>query len=192
MFVQVIEAEVADRARLRIQFDRWVKELAPGATGWLGSTAGVAEDGTFFAAARFESAEAAKANSDRPEQGAWWEETSQCLEGDVRFADCRAVDIVGKRGGSDDAGFVQVIRGRGDRQAMLAATKGMASFFARLRPDVLGTYVAWEGDDRFTQLVYFTSEEEARAGEQRREILMPAVESHRFINLSDLWFATAG
>ena len=167
MFVQVIEGEVGDRAKLHRQFDKWVKELAPGATGWLGHTAGVADDGTFFAAVRFESVDAAKANSDRPEQGAWWEETSQWLEGDVRFADCGAVDTVGKRGGSDDAGFVQVIRGRGDRKAMLAATKGKGSFFARLRPDVLGAYLAWEGADRFTQLVYFTSETEAREGEQR-------------------------
>ncbi len=192
MFVQVIEAEVGDRARLRLQFDKWVNELASGATGWLGHTAGVANDGTFFAAARFESADVAKANSERPEQGAWWEETTQWLDGDVRFADCGAVDIVGKRGGSDDAGFVQVIRGRGDRPAMLAATKGMASFFARLRPDVLGTYIAWESEDRFTQLVYFTSEAEAREGEQRCEILMPAVQFNRFIDLSDLWFASAG
>lgn len=192
MFVQVIEAEVGDRARLRLQLDKWVKELAPGASGWLGHTAGVADDGTFFAAARFESADAAKANSDRPEQGAWWEETSQWLDGDARFADCGAVDTVGKIGASNDAGFVQVIRGRGDRQAMLAATKGMESFFARLRPDVLGAYIAWESEDRFTQLVYFTSETEAREGERRREILMPAVEFNRFINLSDLWFASAG
>jgi hypothetical protein len=190
MFVQVIEGKVGDRDKLRSQLDRWLKQLAPGATGWLGHTAGVAPDGIFFAAVRFQSAEAAKANSERPEQGAWWEETTQCLEGDVRFADCEDVDTLGSRGGSDDAGFVQVIQGQGDRQAMLAASKGLEGFFARLRPDVLGAYVAWEGEGRFTQLVYFTSEAAAREGERRREIRISAVQFDRFINLSEPWLAT--
>ena len=191
MFVQVIEAKVADRERLRSQIDKWVKELAPGAQGWLGHTAGVASDGTFFAAVRFESADAAKANSDRPEQGTWWEETTQCLQGDVRFADCEEVDTIAVSGGSDDAGFVQVLHGRGDRQAMLAAAEGRARFFSRVRPDVLGAYVAWEGEGRFTQLVYFTSEAAAREGERRREVVMSAVQFDRFIDLTEPWLASA-
>ena len=191
MFVQVIEGKVSDADKLRRQIDTWLTQLAPGATGWLGHTAGVAPDGTFFAAVRFESADAAKANSDRPEQGAWWEETARCIEGDVRFADCATVDTIGSSGGSDDAGFVQVIQGRGDRDAMLAAAKGLAGMFARMRPDVLGTYLAWEGEGRFTQLVYFTSEAEAREGERRRAIVMSAVQFDRFIDLTEPWVASA-
>ena len=191
MFVQVIEAKVADRDRLRSQIDKWLTELAPGATGWLGHTAGVASDGTFFAAVRFESAEVAKANSDRPEQAAWWEETAQCLDGEVRFADCPDVDTIGITDGSDDAGFVQVIHGRGDREAMLAASKGRERFLARVRPDVLGAYVAWEGEGRFTQLVYFTSEAAAREGEQQREVVMSAIQFDQFIDLTEPWFASA-
>jgi hypothetical protein len=186
-----MEGSVGDRDRLRSQLDTWSKELAPGATGWLGHTAGVAPDGTFFAAVRFESADAAKANSDRPEQGEWWNKTAQCLESDVRFADCADVDTLGKRGGSDDAGFVQVIQGRGDRQAMLTASRGRQEFFARVRPDVLGSYVAWEAPGRFSQLVYFTSEAAAREGEQRSEIVMSAVQFDRFIDLPDPWLVSA-
>ena len=191
MFVQVIEGKVGDRDALQGQLDKWLKELAPGAAGWLGSTAGVAPDGAFFAAVRFESADAAKANSDRPEQGAWWRETAQCFEGEVRFADCRDVDRVGVRAGSDAAGFVQVIEGRGDRLAMLAASRGLEGFFARMRPDVLGSYIAWESEGRFIQLVYFTSEDAAREGEQRCEIVMSAVEFDRFIDLTEPWLASA-
>ena len=200
MFVQLIEAKVGDRDKLRSQLDKWLKDLAPGAAGWLGSTAGVAPDGTFFAAVRFESADAAKANSDRPEQGAWWEETTQCLEGDVRFADCTEVDTL-VTGGSDDARFVQVIQGHGDRQAMLAASEGLEEFFARVRPDILGGYVAWEGEGRFFQVIYFTSEADAREGEKRRETspedterfnrLMSVVQWDRFIDLPDPWLASA-
>ena len=65
MFVQVIEGRVADREALHRQMDRWHAELRPGATGFLGSTAGVADDGRALCFARFESAAAAQANSSR-------------------------------------------------------------------------------------------------------------------------------
>jgi hypothetical protein len=68
VFVQVIQGQVADAAKVRAAMDRWGQELAPGARGWLGSTAGVTEDGRFIALARFESEEAARRNSGRPEQ----------------------------------------------------------------------------------------------------------------------------
>ncbi len=68
MFVQVITGRTSKAAELRAAFDRWMTELSPGAKGWLGSTAGVTEDGRFVALARFESEAAAQRNSDRPEQ----------------------------------------------------------------------------------------------------------------------------
>ena len=39
VFVQVIQGQVADAAKVRAALDRWGQELAPGASGWLGSTA---------------------------------------------------------------------------------------------------------------------------------------------------------
>ncbi|HZC25534.1 MAG TPA: hypothetical protein VE287_00840, partial [Actinopolymorphaceae bacterium] len=70
MFVQVMQGHVDDPAALKAAVDRWMTDLAPTATGWLGSTAGVAKDGTAVAMVRFESAAAARANSERPEQSA--------------------------------------------------------------------------------------------------------------------------
>src|ERR1700747_4456 len=67
MFVQVIQGHVSDAAQARAQLDRWAEEVAPGAVGWLGSTSGVTDDGRLVALARFESDEAARPNSDRPE-----------------------------------------------------------------------------------------------------------------------------
>src|SRR3712207_6106901 len=64
MFVQVIEGQTNDAGALRSQFGKWDREVKAGATGFLGSTAGVSEDGTFVAMARFESEEAARTNSD--------------------------------------------------------------------------------------------------------------------------------
>ena len=49
MFVQVIQGNVSDAARVRALLDRWVAEVAPGAVGWLGSTSGVTDDGRLVA-----------------------------------------------------------------------------------------------------------------------------------------------
>ena len=81
MFVQVIQGQVADAEQARAALDRWARELAAGATGWLGSTAGVTKDGRFVALVRFEFAEAARRNSDRPEQDRWWADTSTVFSG---------------------------------------------------------------------------------------------------------------
>ena len=92
MFVQVIEGRVSDREGLHRQMDKWMGDLRPGATGFLGSTAGVTDDGYGIAFARFESAAAAKTNSERPEQGRWWAETEKCFAGEVTFTDSEDVE----------------------------------------------------------------------------------------------------
>ena len=165
MFVQVIKGKARDEAGLRKQFERWAEELKPGAEGFLGSTGGRAGDGTFITVARFDSEEAARRSSDRPEQGKWWAETEPFLE-DVTFTDCTEVDeILG--GGSDDAGFVQVMQGRvTDVEKARSMGREMEPELRKARPDVLGGIVAWHGDgDGFTQVIYFESEAAARKGE---------------------------
>ncbi|HSV66461.1 MAG TPA: hypothetical protein VLJ59_11220 [Mycobacteriales bacterium] len=111
MFVQVVQGRVSDAAEVRAALDRWFEELAPGTTGWLGTTAGVSDDGVFVALARFESEDAARRGGDRPEQHQWRMEVAKLFSGEVTYHDCRQVVTFG-RGGSDDAGFVQVIQGR--------------------------------------------------------------------------------
>ena len=49
MFIQVIQGKVADAEGLRAAMDRWGRDLQPGATGWLGTTGGITDDGTFVA-----------------------------------------------------------------------------------------------------------------------------------------------
>ena len=93
MFIQVIKGHVADAAPVRAHLERWVAEVAPGAEGWLGSTAGVTDDGLLVALARFESEEAARRNSDRPEQSAWWEELSAQFTDEPVFQDSTSVDV---------------------------------------------------------------------------------------------------
>lgn len=165
MFVQVIQGRANDRDGLKQMFARWYQDLAPGAEGWLGSTAGVTDDGRFIASARFESQEAARANSEREEQDAWWRKTEQLL-GDHWFHDCTEVDTY-KASGSDEAGFVQVIQARlTDKAEYRERLKHMES--QHPRDDVIGGIIAWDGN-HFTEVVYFTSEREARVAEGRPE-----------------------
>jgi hypothetical protein len=168
VFVQVFQGQVTDAGQMRQALADWVEQLGPGADGWLGSTAGVAEDGTFVGVARFASPEAAKRNSGRAAQGEWWSGVSKLFSGEVAFHDCSEVDT-GRGGGSDEAGFVQVIQGRtGDVARMRELTAVLDEQSADVRPDLLGFIAALhDGEDgAFTQVAYFASEEEARAAER--------------------------
>ena len=168
MFVQVIQGTVTDAEQLHAALDRWARELAPGATGWLGSTCGVTEDGRAIALARFESEEAARRNSDRPEQDKWWAETARLFTGEVTFRDSSDVDV-DLVGDPDRAGFVQVIQGRGSdpdraRELMNQDSAEMAAF----RPDILGSVAVGHEAGGYTVAIYFTSEAEAREGERKQ------------------------
>lgn len=166
MFIQVIQGKVADADRLQRCMDRWIAELQPGAVGYLGTTSGLCDDGTFIALARFESEDAARRNSARPEQGAWWAETQQCFAGPVTFMDCPEVtQWLG--GGSDEAGFVQIMEGHTRDQRRMRELLGQGGDRIReLRPEILGGTLATYGNDGYVEAVYFTSEAEARAHEK--------------------------
>ena len=167
MFVQVIRGQVSDPEQVRAALDLWSERLAAGAPGWLGSTAGVTQDGRFIALARFESEEAARRNSDRPEQGQWWMETSKLFTGEVIFLDSSDV-TADVHGDPDRAGFVQVMQGRGSdperaRELMAQNPDDWAAF----RPDVIGSVAVGHEGGAYTMAMYFTSEEAAREGERR-------------------------
>lgn len=198
MFVQVFQGRVNDPMQLRKGLDDWMERLAPGAAGWLGSTAGVTDDGTFITLARFDSPEAARRNSGRAEQGVWWSEFSKLFAGDVTFHDCSEV-VTARQGGSDDAGFVQVMQGRMDNVARMREVDAMfEQRFPDLRPELLG-YVVGLHDDQagaFTLAAYFTDEEAARAGEQAElppeaaELMREEMELMRdlvYFDLRDPW-----
>lgn len=167
MFVQVIQGPVSDGSRVFELMDEWVRDLAPGAVGWLGSTSGVTRDGTLVALARFESPEAAQRNSDRPEQGAWWERVAALFTAEPEFRNSTSVDAE-TYGDPDAAGFVQVMQGRSSdparsRELMSADPTDWQAF----RPDIIGTLLADHADGEWTMALYFTSEAEAREGERK-------------------------
>lgn len=165
MFIQVIQGKVKDEAGMRRCMEIWQRDLAPGAIGYLGTTAGVCDDGTFIALARFESSDAAARNSERPEQGAWWKQTEACFDGPVSFLDCTdARPWLG--GGSDQAGFVQIMEGRStDVHRMHEIMDEVGERLRQARPEILGAMLADTGDGRYVEAIYFTSETEAREHE---------------------------
>ena len=167
MFVQVIQGRSSDAEGLRAALDRWVEELAPGADGWLGSTIGVTADWRAIAVVRFESAEAARRNSERPEQDRWWWEVERLYDGPVTFRESSDV-VVDLQGDPDRAGFVQVMQGRTsdpDRARELMTQD--PDTWAAYRPDVIGSLEALHDGGVYTMVLYFTSETEAREGERK-------------------------
>jgi hypothetical protein len=172
MFIQVIRGKAGDPEAAQRQMDRWMEELRPGATGFLGSTVGVSSSGEMIALARFESAELARANSDRPEQSKWWQEMAKTFSGEVTFKDSSDVDVV-MGGGSNDASFVQIMTGKAVDQARARSLQPeIERVVAVSRPEVLGGVLAWHDDGTFTEAIYFTSETAAREAERGE---MPAV-----------------
>lgn len=167
-FVQIFRGPIRDAATARELFERWFRELAPGADGWLGTTAGVTDDGELIAIVSFASQEAARRNSQRPEQRRWWEQLSGEFTGDVTLHDCpRVTEFAG--GTPAEAGFVQVIQGWASDLSEVTEVR-----FAEIEEhharghhlDVAGGFIADHGDGGgFTEAVYFPSEQAARQPE---------------------------
>jgi len=167
MFIQVIQGQVSDAAEMHAALDRWAQDLAPGAEGWLGSTAGVTEEGQFIGTARFESQEAAQRNSNRPEQDQWWAQAAKLFTGEPTFAESSDIDL-DVIGDPDNAGFVQVIQGRNSDPVRTRELMGQDSDqWAAFRPDILGSLGVDHGGGAYTMVLYFTSEQEAREGERK-------------------------
>lgn len=170
----MIRAQVTDSGQVRDAIDLWYEQLAIGADGWLGSTAGVTEDGRFVALARFETEHAARRNSDRPEQHQWWMETAKLFTGEVTFSDSSDV-TVDLHGNPDAADYVRVIQGR----------SGDPARARDLRPEVLGSVAVGHEGGGYTMAIYFASEQAAREGE-RKEPPLSAGEPE-FLDLRQPW-----
>ena len=166
MFVQIIQGKIKDADLLTRQLERWRQEIKPEARGYLGSTGGITADGTSIAMVRFDSEAAARANSERPEQGAWWNETEKAFDGPVTFTESSDTELLFD-GGSNNAGFVQVMQGKvKDAAAFKKWQKDHEGQLKQIRPDLVGGIDAYQPDGSFTSVAYFTSEAEARKNEK--------------------------
>jgi hypothetical protein len=200
MFAQIITGKATDPQALQSRMEDWQKNLQGGADGWRATTAGVADDGTFVAVAMFESEEAAQRNSERPEQGEWWAQTEPLLENPTFTNSTEAEELLG--GPDATAGFVQVIQARVlDADAVAQMREGMEEGIRASRPDVTGMVLASHGDE-VTQVVYFSDEAAARAGETQEhdaadasgdgpdwEAMARAFGDMRYVDLREPWHA---
>ena len=196
MFIQIIQGRCTRQDELRAMAESWRREMADDAVGWLGGTYGFTDDDMFVGVIRFESREAAMANSARPEQGAWAEKMMALMDGGIEYHDCDDVTLM-MDGGSDTAGFVQVIRGRVSDPSRLKALMADTELLHELRPEILGATLAFEDDGTFTETVAFSDEAAAREGERKempgmpdevRSTLEEAMAGATFYDLHRPWF----
>jgi hypothetical protein len=195
VFIQVIQGKTSRADDLRSLAEAWRDEGGVGAVGYLGGTYGVTDEGDFVGIVRFTSREDAMANSARPETGAFAEKMGALMEGPVSFHDCGDV-TTWLDGGSDDAGFVQVITGHLDDAAPLKAMAEHTEDLRAMRPEIIGGTLAIADDGTFFQTVYFTDEAAARSGEQVpppedvRATLEPVMAAATFYDLTRPWYTS--
>lgn len=193
IFVQVIQGSVRDTGEAQKTWERWFDDVQPEAVGWLASTAGFS-DSEFIAVVTFASDEAARRNAQRPEQDEWWQEMKQHFADDVTFHDCEQVSTYGgwER---QDAGFVQIVQGRshdldGVMDKIAAAEQ---EFVLDHHLGLVGGIIADHGDGTFTEVIYYPTEDDARAASQEEaekpvgaaEILSQSVSDVRYLFLRD-------
>ena len=170
MFVQVIKGKTNNADAMRALGEKWQAELRPGAKGYLGSTSGAAADGTFITVVQFTDDVAAKANSNRPEQDAFFKEMSQYIDGEPTFAESSDTSLLFD-GPSAKAGFVQVMESTCKDRAKAEAfeSEELLAQLRKARPDLLGGLRVWLPDNKVVEVAYFTSEADARKGESSDE-----------------------
>ena len=167
MFVWVLEGKAADPGEVGRQLGRWTSEFGETIPGYLGATGGVTDDGRFLLFVRWESEDAGNELLMRPEQQAWYEEFQTSFDGAIVFAETGDV-TTHLAGGSDAAGFVQAMKVSGvDRQRVEAADREFENIASHVRPDLIGGIRVWTALDGFAEVNYFTSEQDARAGEKQ-------------------------
>jgi len=198
MFIQVMQAPCTRQDELRALAESWRTEVGAG-DGYLGGTFGFTDDDMFLGIVRFNSREDAMANSSRPEQDAWASKMRSLMDGDIEFHDCEDVTEF-LDGGSDDAGFVQVIRGHIDDRSLLDALMSDEDALREMRPDIIGGTMAIEPDGTYTETIAFRDEASARAAEsdpaaapppEIAEALGKLTEGATFYDLHKPWFESA-
>ena len=182
MFSQVVQGHTNDPTAVRLAMERWAA-----AAEMISITAGVTEDGRFIAVTTFESEESARAAN-----GDW----HGVLDGQVTVRNGTRTDVF-TPGDLARARFVQVVEGQ--VTDLDHARRHKASLQVELAahlPWLLGTLTVEHDGMRFTRVLYFSTEEEARAGERD----MPAAVRRRdepalrllvgpleFLDLRDPW-----
>jgi len=195
----MVQGNCSRQDDMRRIVDDWCTSMADH-DGWLGGTYGFTDDDQFVGVVRFTSQSAAESAGMRPDAGMRWAAASDCFDGMPEIHMSEDVTLM-LNGGSDDAGFVQVMRGRIGNIEKLREMNGdtaMTSMLHEARPDIIGGTLVIEADGSFIETIAFTSEAEARAGEQREmpaEVaadMAAAMQEVAYLDLHRPWFRSRG
>lgn len=172
MFIQMVQGSCRRQDDLRRVVDDWCTSMSSQA-GWLGGTYGFTDDDNFVGVVRFDSKESCSRASARDDAGMWWAAAAECFDAAPELHESSDVTMM-LNGGSDDAGFVQIMRGRvgnADKLRRMTGDTEMTNMLHEARPDIIGGTLAIEDDGHFIETIAFTSESEAR---ERESMEMPA------------------
>ena len=177
--------------------DDWCGSMAD-RPGWLGGTYGFTDDGRFVGVVRFDSDTACRDSAATPEAPIWWAGAEALFDGSCRIHESADVSMMFD-GGSDSAGFVQVMCGRvgdSDKLRHMMTDTEMTSMLHQARPEIIGATLAVEPDGTFVETVAFTDEDSARKGEQLDmpdeigQEMATAMSDVEYLDLHHPWFAT--
>lgn len=197
MLAETIRGWVSDPKAMGAAFDTWMREIAPGATGLLGSTGGVTDANELFILTLFESEEEARANEARPEQGQFWAEVFDLFRSEPAIQTSTRV-YSDTNGDLNSTGFVQIRSGEvSDGDRMLDLIEGNSSF-RTAHEDILGIVGVVSDDGGFTNAVYFTSYEASRRLDEDNdmppdvqargeEMMTLVVGEPEYLDLKDPW-----
>jgi len=197
VFIQMVQGRCSRQDEMRGLVDGWCSTMAD-RPGWLGGTYGFTDDDRFVGVVRFDSSSACQECSVAPGADMWWAGAEALFDGSCEIHESEDVSMM-LDGGSDDAGFVQVMRGQvgdADKFRHFMTDAEVTSMLHDTRPEIIGATLAMESDGSFVETVSFTSEDAARKGEQTE---MPAemqadfeaaMRDVEYLDLHRPWFAT--
>ena len=172
MFIQMVEGACTQQDDMRMLIDDWCGRMAD-VPGWLGGTYGFTDDERFVSVVRYESAAAWEKCCAADDAGLWWAAAEEMFDSAPEIHQSEDVMMM-LDGGSDAAGFVQVMRGKvgnPDKLRRIMTDRDMTSMLHQTRPEIIGATLLMEDDGSFTETISFTDEDSARKGEARE---MPA------------------
>jgi hypothetical protein len=197
MFIQMVEGRCSRQDEMRGLVDGWCGWMAD-QPGWLGGTYGFTDDTRFVGVVRFDSHAACEDCAGKPEAAMWWAGAEALFDGNCEIHASEDVSMM-LEGGSDSAGFVQVMHGRvgdADKLRHFMTDAEVTSMLHDSRPEILGATLAMEADGSFIETVAFTSEDAARQGErtempaEMQADLESAMADVEYLDLHRPWFAT--
>jgi hypothetical protein len=143
MYIQMVTGRCSRPDEMRQLVDGWCAQMAD-QPGWLGGTYGFTDDQRIVGVVRLESADACKEACARPDAAMWWAAAEAMFDGGCQIHESEDVSIM-LQGGSDDAGFVQVMCGRvsdAEKFKHLMRDQQMTSMLHEARPEIIGATLA--------------------------------------------------